>query len=148
MDKSKKLDTVLTVLAAVVCIVGFVLCIRMLVADESEHYTEGFQSLVTGTLQFTNVLLIIGAVAAVGFGLWYFITDIKNRIPTLIGIVVFVVLGLIGYSLASDTVLSTYPEGITAETSKWSEGGLIFMYILVVIAIGAALIGEVSRIFK
>lgn len=145
---TKKLDTVLTIIAFVIGVTGIILGIVIGITPEAEHGDPGFQSLVTGTIQFTNVLLIIGAAAAILFGLYYFATDIKKNIPLLVGVVVFVIIAIICYSVASDEVLPTYGEDITSATSRLSGAGLGVMYVLVVVAVVAALAGEIVRIFK
>ena len=145
---TKKIDTVLTIIAFVIGVTGIILGIVIGITPEAEHGDPGFQSLVTGTIQFTNVLLIIGAAAAILFGLYYFATDIKKNIPLLVGVVVFVIIAIICYSVASDEVLPTYGEDITSATSRLSGAGLGVMYVLVVVAVVAALAGEIVRIFK
>ncbi len=145
---NKKLDTVLTIIAFIVGVAGIILGIVIMGTPEDEHFDPGFQSLVTGTIQFTNILLLIAAAAAILFGLYYFLTNIKRNIPLLIGILVFVVIGIVSYSLAGDAVPSQYADELSAQTSKLSGAGLGIMYVLLIIALLSAVIGEISRIFK
>lgn len=145
---NKKLDTVLTIIAFIIGVAGIILGIVIMGYPDEEYADPGFQSLVSGTIQFTNILLIIAAAAAVLFGLYYFITNIKKNIPLLIGIVVFIVIAIIAYSMAGDAVADNYVGKITPSTSKLSGAGLGVMYVLLVIALLSAVVGEVSRIFK
>jgi uncharacterized BrkB/YihY/UPF0761 family membrane protein len=145
---NKKLDTVLTIIAFIIGVVGIILGILIMIQPKEEYYDQAFQSLVGGTIQFTNILLIVAAAAAILFGLYYFATNIKKNIPLLIGVLVFVVIAIVSYSLAGDAVPSTYADDITPTTSRLSGAGLGVMYVLVIVAILAALIGEISRIFK
>jgi len=145
---NKKLDTILTIIAFIIGVAGIILGIVIMGTPEVEHYDPGFQSLVSGTLQFTNVLLIIAAAAAVLFGLYYFITNIKSNIPLLIGVVVFVVIAVVSYSIAGDAVPSEYADELTPQTSQLSGAGLGVMYVLLIVALLSAVIGEISRIFK
>jgi len=145
---NKKLGTVLTVIAFIIGVAGIILGIAIMGTPEEEHYDPGFQSMVSGTIQFTNVLLIIAAAAAILFGLYYFVTNIKKNIPLLIGILVFVVIGIVSYSMAGDAVPARVADELTPQTSKLSGAGLGVMYVLLIIALLSAVIGEISRIFK
>jgi len=145
---NKKLDTILTVIAFIIGVAGIILGIVIMGTPEAEHFDPGFQSLVSGTIQFTNILLIVAAAAAILFGLYYFITNIKRNIPLLIGILVFAVIAIVSYSMAGDAVPSEYVDELTPQTSKLSGAGLGVMYVLLIVALLSAVIGEVSRIFK
>ena len=70
------------------------------------------------------------------------------RILAFIGIVVFIVLAIVCYNLASGTIKPSYDAGITELSSKLSGAGLMVMYVLVIVAGGAALVGEITRVFK
>ncbi len=143
---NKKLSTVLTIVAAVIIAIGLVLSVMIMAGDD--YYDPDYQSLVLNTLNFTNVLLGIAAVIALGFGIFYFFTNIKKNIPLLIGVIVFGVLVVVCYSLASDALQPSYEDDITAAASQWSGAGLMVMYVLVAVALLAAVVGEISRIFK
>lgn len=145
---NKKLDTVLTIIAFIIGVAGIILGIMIMSTPEDEHFDPGFQSLVAGTVQFTNVLVVICAAAAILFGLYYFATNIKRNIPLLIGVLVFVVIAIVSYSMAGDSVSAQFADEITPQTSRMSGAGLGVMYVLLIVAALAAVIGEISRIFK
>lgn len=136
---NKTLSTVLTLLAFVIGVVGLIMGILIM---------SGNEGVIDSAITLTMIVMLAAAVIAILFGLFHFLQNIKHNIPMLIGVVVFVIIAIICYNLAGSEVLKAYGEGITASTSKWSGAGLMVMYVLIIAAIVAALIGEVSRIFK
>ena len=136
---SKTLDTVLTVLAFVIGVVGLILGIRIM---------SGYEDVIGSAIWLVFGLMILAGGAAVLFGLIQLFTNLKRNMSLLIGLIGFAVLAFICYNLASDEVLKTYGEGITSSTSQLSGMGLMVMYVLVVGALALAIIGEIVRIFK
>ncbi len=134
----KKLSTGLTVLAFVIAVVGLIISIRIMI---------GYEDVVGPAITLSLTLIGAAAGVAILFGLFQLFTNIKKNLSLLAAIVGFIILGFICYSLASDEVLRTY-EDVTATTSKLSGGGLYLMYVLIIGATLAAIIGEVSRVFK
>lgn len=108
----------------------------------------GNEDILDFALYYTYALLIAAAVVAVLYGLFYFVTSIKSNIPMLAGIVVFVILAIIAYSVATSEVLPHYPDGTTAMEVKLSDAGLIVLYVLTVVTVVIAILGEILRIFK
>jgi hypothetical protein len=91
--------------------------------------------------------------AAVIFGIVFFVMNIKKRMGMLIGLVAFVLIALVSfYGLASDEIypalLKIQDEVVTPKISQFSGGGLIMTYILGGVAIVTILWAEVSKIFK
>lgn len=134
----KKLSTGLTVLAFIIAIVGLIISIRIMI---------GYEDVIGAAITMSLVLIGAGALVAILFGLVQVFTNLKKNMSMLIGLVVFIILGFICYSLASDEVLRTY-ENVTPSTSKLSGGGLYLTYILIIGAALAAVLGEVTRAFK
>jgi hypothetical protein len=137
--ESKTLDTVLTIIAFIIGILGLILGIRIM---------SGYEDVIGTAIWMVFALLIAAGGAAILFGLIGLLTNLKRNISLLIGLIAFVVLAFICYNLASDEVLKTYGEGITASTSQLSGMGLMVMYTLVVLAVALAIIGEIVRIFR
>ncbi len=134
----KKLRTGLTILTFAICIIGLILSIRIMV---------GYEDVVGIAITLTMILLAIAAGVAVLFGLLHLVTNIKRNLSLLAGIIGFVVLAVISYLLASDSTAG-YDAAITAATSKLSGAGVIFMFIMLIGAVAAAVFGEFSRMFK
>ncbi len=137
--ENKTLDTVLTIGAFIIGIIGLIMGIMIMIGNES---------VIGPAITLSMVVMGVAAVVAVLFGLFHFLTNIKQNIPMLIGVVVFVILAVVCYYIASDSLMPSYEADITPSASKMSGAGLMVMYVLVVVATAAALIGEVSRIFK
>lgn len=95
---------------------------------------------------------ILAALIGIGFGIYQFLTNLKKAKGTLIGIVVFAVVLVASYVLASDEVMRAYAMGDgsapTPELVKISGAGIIAFYIFGLLAIFAAIFAEVSRLFK
>lgn len=137
--ENKTLNTVLTIGAFIIGIVGLVMSILIMLGNES---------VIGSAITLSMVVMGAAAVIAVLFGLFHFIANIKQNIPMLIGVVVFIIVAIICYNLASGEVLKSYGPDITESSSKWSGAGLLLMYVMIIGAVIAALLGEVTRIFK
>lgn len=98
------------------------------------------------------IAFVIAALIGIGFGVYHFLTNIKQAKGTLIGLVVFAAVLVVSYVIASDEVLRSYAMGDgsppTAELVKLSGAGIIAFYIFGLLAIAAAVFAEVSRLFK
>lgn len=152
----KTLRVSLGILRSVIIAVGSILL--LMIAQKSgtdETYNDGmanYGSQLDLVYNITLVALALCVIAALGFGLLFFLTNIKQRLTTLLGIVGFVVIGLISfYVLADGTVLKAYETGgvtVTEGESIFAGGGIYMTYILGAIALGAIIWAEVSKIFK
>ena len=94
--------------------------------------------------------IYIGAGIAVLFGVYQFVTNIKDNKKGLIGIVAFIVIIFVANLMAkkqpiTDKLLS---KGVTTDDLLMTDTGLYTFYALIIIAILAILISEVTRIFK
>ena len=137
--QNKTLNTALSIGAFVIGIVGLIMGIIIMVGNES---------VIGPAITLSMVVMGAAAVIAVLFGIFHFIGNIKQNIPMLIGAVVFVIIAIICYNLASGEVLKSYGPGVTESASKLSGAGILLMYVMIIAAVIAALIGEISRIFK
>lgn len=152
----KTLRVSLGIVRSVIIAVGSILLI--IIAQKSgtdETYNDGmarYGSQLNLVYNLTLVALAVCALAAVAFGLIFFISNIKQRLSTLLGIVGFVAIGLISfYVLADGTVLRAYEvSGISVSEgeSAFAGGGIYMVYILGILALAAIVWAEVSKIFK
>ncbi len=138
MMEEKKLSTGLTVLAFIIGVVGLVMSIMIMI---------GYEYVIGSAITLTLILMAIAGGAAILFGLYQLLTNIKKNVSLLVGIVGFIIIAVICYMLASDEVLRSYKD-ITPTVSKVSGAGLLLMYVLLIGAVVAAVVSEVSRIFK
>jgi tellurite resistance protein TehA-like permease len=153
---NKVLKIILSVFRGAVIALGVILCI--IIAGKSvsdETYMEGmanygvYLNIVYGLTLALGVLCVIAAVA---FGIVYFLGNIRNNVGMLVGIVGFLIIALISiYGLAGDEIIDAYTrsgEDVTPQISRLSGGGIIIVYILSGIAVLSIVWTEVSRIFK
>lgn len=95
---------------------------------------------------------ILAALIGIGFGAYHFLANIKKSKGTLVGVLVFAVVLVISYFLASDEVLRSYAMGDgsapSPELVKVSGAGIIAFYLFGLLAIAAAIFAEISRLFK
>lgn len=136
----KALSTTTTVIAFALGLLGLGMCIAMMVQESD--------GAVSSALYLTYVMMAVSVGAALLFGLFQFLTNIKNNISVLIGLVFFAVLLLIAYNIGDSTVLPNYVEGTTPADALWADVGLYFTYVLGGIAVVAAIGGELYRLVK
>ena len=152
----KTIKTVLSAVRMLVIVLGALLCVMITSkSGADETFVEG-QERYGGLLD--NLFYIIYAVgiacgaAAVLFGLYFFADNLKEKMGTLIGIAGFAVLGLASfYGLADSTVLRAYEaSGITVSEgeSMFAGGGMYFVYLLGLVALGSIVVAEVNKAIK
>lgn len=94
----------------------------------------------------TFVLLGIATISAVAFPIFHMITNIKKAKGALIGFVVLAVILFVGYSLSTDEVYEGF--NITPFQSQVIGGSIIATMILALLAVGAIIYTEISKLFK
>lgn len=108
-------------------------------------------------LYITYILLILTAIAAVGFGLYQFITTLidtpMNAIRTvaiIIGLIVFFFIGkAIAPSVDSKSVLAAAESFNVSESQRGLiSGGINLTLIVILTAVGALVISEIRNLFK
>ncbi len=95
---------------------------------------------IDGGLWVTYIAFVLSA----GMALIFAVIGLNKKM--LIGIGAFVVLLGISYAMADGSVRPEW--GITETTSKWIGAGIGLLAISMIGAIGAIVVGEVSRMFK
>lgn len=107
----------------------------------------GNTAVVGSSLQLTYVVMAVCALAAVGFGIYLFSSNIKNNKGALIGLVAFVAVLLISYLTASSEV-PKIKAVVDSGTAKMVGAGLNAFYILIVGVLGAIVFAEVRKAIK
>jgi hypothetical protein len=152
----KTIKTVLSAVRMLVIVAGAVLCVMITSkSGTDETFVEGqerYGALLDNLFYIIYAVGIACGAAAVLFGLYFFATNLKARMGTLVGVAAFAVLGLISfYGLADTSVLRAYEaSGITVtEGESWfAGGGMYFVYLLGATALLAIVVAEVNKAIK
>jgi hypothetical protein len=152
----KTIKTVLSAVRMLVIVAGAVLCVMITSkSGTDETFVEGqerYGALLDNLFYIIYAVGIACGAAAVLFGLYFFATNFKARMGTLVGVAAFAVLGLISfYGLADTSVLRAYEaSGITVtEGESWfAGGGMYFVYLLGATALLAIVVAEVNKAIK
>ena len=102
--------------------------------------------LISIGMYLTYALIIIAALGAVAFPIFFFVKDIKKAKGTLIGLAVLLVVIMISYAIATG---NPYEEhNVSGAVSKWIGAGIISTFVLAGLGVLAAVYTEVSKILK
>lgn len=101
-------------------------------------------------LNWSKLLLIIGVAVMVISPIYGFINHPKNAVKLLISLALFVVIIIVGYTIAGNDFSPLQLEELktTAETSKLVGMGLYVTYIMFGLAIIAAIYSSIVKAFK
>jgi len=96
------------------------------------------------------VALLLGVVLALAFPIAYFILNPKKSMKVLIVLAGLVIVLLISFALSPNTYSQTELDAreITATTARWVGTGLVFTYIVGILAILSAIFSGLSKVFK
>jgi len=104
------------------------------------------ETIVNIGLYLTYTLVAVALLAAIVFPLIYLIQDPKQAKNSVMGILGLGIVFLISYLLSSNEVYEE--EKITATVSQLVGGSIIMLYLLLAVAVVAAIYSEVARILK
>ena len=148
--------TILSFVRIAVIVAGALLCV--LITSRSgadETFVEGqerYGALLDNVFYIIYAVGIVCGAAAILFGLYFFVTNLKERMGTLMGIGAFAVIGLVSfYVLADSTVLRAYEASgitVTEGESMFAGGGMYFVYLLGAVALASILLAEVNKAIK
>ncbi len=110
---------------------------------------NGDESMISSSITLSMWAIYIAAGIAVLFGVYHFVTNLKNNKKSLIGIVSFILIVIVS------RVLAKGQDSTAAMLEKADEGqilmtdtGLYMFYILIGLTVLAIVFAEVSRLFK
>ena len=157
---AKKVNSLLKIVRISIMLLGVLLLMAIVgnsVADESTiEGNANYGGYLDSMFYLIYAVGIACAASALIFGVVSFvtksITDFKSQIGSLVGISVFITIGLVSYfALADSAVLDAYEiSGITVSPSEsiFAGGSMIYVYILGLSAVSVVIWAEVSSIFK
>lgn len=94
------------------------------------------------------VLLVLGVVVAVAFAVLSVLSDAKGAKTSVIGVVSILVIFLIGYSMADDSIVGFEKYGVTPSSSKFIGAIIHTGFILFVLGIIAGVVGQIYTMIK
>ncbi|MBW6535627.1 MAG: hypothetical protein K0B11_11505 [Mariniphaga sp.] len=151
----EKVGKIVTIILWVLLIVSAVLIVSMMVNISENDADPTMGSWINSNLVWSYVLLGIGAGIAILAGLFHMATDLNAAKKGLISLVFLVVVAVVSYLLASDTipqfagVQKFINDGtLTTQVAKLVDTGLYATYILLALAILSILFSSVNRLFK
>ena len=134
---NNKLSKILTIVAAVIGIVGAFFLIRIMSAgsDEVQNSAELQNSIVSPFIFFTQVVLFIAAAAAIIFSVLNLVKHPQALKKTLMMLAVMGVILAIAYFTASDAAVTDITgkiikNGEAGSTSKWVSAMINFTGLL------------------
>ena len=134
---------VISVLAAIFTIIMFYK------GDETVASDAGAQAVTIVPLFYlTYFVLGIATLAALVFFVVQIIKGTVDMKKLGIGLRSFILVIVISYVMASDTVPVKFAETISSSTTKWVGAGLIMFYLLLALSVLGIIYSEVSRLFK
>ena len=151
---NKITSLVINVLIFALAIVSVIMIVLAMgtdaVVDDTTGLIKGDAANVSSAIDFTQAILIIALAAIVVFTLIAIASNPKRFIPTAIGIAVFGVLILIGWSLVevetTGHILTL--EGATPEALEWGGIGIKTTFVLVVVAVGLIAVQLVRNVLS
>ena len=152
----KTIKTVLSAVRMLVIVAGALLCVMITSkSGTDETFVEGqerYGALLDNLFYIIYAVGIACGAAAVLFGLYFFATNLKAKMGTLIGVAGFLVIGLVSfYGLADSTVLRAYEASgitVTEGESLFAGGGMYFVYLLGLVALASIVVAEVNKAIK
>lgn len=98
-------------------------------------------------LYIMYLLTLVAVGAAVVFPLMYMVKNFAEAKKALLGLAGMLVLFLISWMIASSDVMPAWEKyNISGSEAKLIGGGLICMYLMIFVSIGAMVYGEVKNL--
>lgn len=94
------------------------------------------------------ILLGLAALFAVGFSIFHLIANFKKAKGALVGMVILLVVFLIGYSISTSEAYTQVAIPVGENASKIIGGGINTTFMLIGLAIVAAVFTEVYKLFR
>ncbi|MCR9290903.1 MAG: hypothetical protein NXI23_26330 [Bacteroidetes bacterium] len=120
----------------------------MVPQDEQAKSVEG--DIFMPGITLTVWLIILAAVAIIGFGIYHIVTDPKGAIKGIIGLVALLVVFGIAYATSSSEISEGWntEDVITPSISQYVEGSIKTTGILIGVALVAFVGSEIRNFFK
>ncbi len=104
------------------------------------------ETVIDAAIIVTYILLGVAAIAAVVFPIFHLIMDFKKAKGALIGVVVLAAVLLFSYSISTNEVYEGF--NVSPSASQWIGGAIKSTFILIGMALIAAVYTEISKFFR
>ena len=152
---SNKTEKIVTMFLWGLIIVSAILILLLIASISGSGQNPNMDNWIGSNLIWAYVLIIVGAGIALSFGLIQALTDLRASKKALIAVGVFVVIIMISYLLASDTIPQFLGSErfindgtLTARVAKLIDMGLYTTYTFIVIAVLSVLSSSLTRFLK
>lgn len=153
MGKNNNLSRILTIVAAVISLIGVFFLVRIIMVGDEAIQNGGEQGIIDGLYGFAMFLLLAVTAVTVVMSLMNLIKNPQHLKKSLIGLVIMLVLLGITYAVADGSEVldpitgNVIEDGQAGPISKWVSALINFTGLLGVLGLGAILWGVV-RSFK
>lgn len=136
-----------------IAVIGLILCALIITSADSEmpvvEALEVQGGKLDGALWITYILILLGAAAALIYGVINVISNPKKNMGAVLGVVAMVlVFAITYYGFADDYVAPKHITTVSGTESMLAGAGLMTLYAVAVITIAAVVFAELSRLFK
>ncbi len=135
------LQKILSIVVAVISIIGAILWIMIARAEEG----EGPIGLM---LNVGKGLVLVAAIIAMAFSLKNMFSDAQKIKKTLTSVAGFLVLVVVSYVLSEGVAIDDGDNSVTEGTSKWIGTGLYLFYLLIFVAFGIMIFFGLKKSLK
>ena len=137
----------------VIAVIGVILCGLIISSADSEMPVVEAMQVQGGKLNvalwITYILILLSAAAAVIYGIANVISNPKRNMGAVLGVVALVLVFIISYYVfADDYVAPKFITTVSGTESLVAGAGLMTLYVVTIITLGAVVYAEVSRLFK
>ena len=145
---TKTIGLIGTVVKVLIAVLGAIFCIAIIANSDAIEGGDKVNYL-DWALKITYIAMALCIGIALLFGLYFFITNIGKSKGMLFALIGFIVVMVIAYAMADDTVTNAWAaHGVTQKVSKLSSMGIWATFLLLGIAVVMALWSEVSKLIK
>jgi hypothetical protein len=144
------------ILKIVLIAIASILIIRIMITPDDQIMADVDvqDSLLNPALNYTYFLSFVAVIGVFGFSIYQIISNPKQGLKTIIGIVALLVIWFISRAFATDEVTYNYmaaglmDDEAGHKASLLSGAGLIMTFILLIATLVAIVYVEVAKIFK
>ena len=145
---TKTIGLIGTAVKVIIALLGAVFCVLIISNSESIKLGENV-GFLDSAMVITYIAMFICIAVALLFGLYKFATNIGKSKGMLFSLIGFAAILGISYAVADDSVTMAWQDmGVTESVSKMTSMGLTATFVLLGLAVIAALLSEVTKLIK